>query len=118
MTFHSMCAHHLTPFFGVAYVAYVPDALGVGVGAPAKLLAHAARRPQLQERLAADVATALEAACRPRGVAVCLIARQMCMEMRGIRADGRVESTVLRGCFQEAAWREQFFNYLARYATD
>ncbi len=117
MSFHSMCVHHLTPFFGTAYVAYVPNELGVGIGAPAKLLEHAARRPQLQERLAADVATALEAACRPHGVAVCLIARQMCLEMRGIRVDGRVESTVLRGCFQEAAWRDQFFNYLARHAA-
>ncbi|OYT70703.1 MAG: GTP cyclohydrolase I FolE [Chloracidobacterium sp. CP2_5A] len=118
LPFHSLCAHHLTPFFGAAHVAYVPDKLGIGIGAPAKLLEYAARRPQLQERLAADVATALEAACRPRGVAVCLVARQMCMEMRGARAEGRVESVVLRGCFQEAAWRDQFFNYLARQATD
>ncbi|MFQ3638453.1 MAG: GTP cyclohydrolase I [Chloracidobacterium sp.] len=118
LSFHSMCAHHLTPFFGVAHIAYVPDALGIGIGAPAKLLDYAARRPQLQERLAADVATALERACHPRGIAVCLIARQMCMEMRGARATGRVESTVLRGCFQEVAWREQFFNYLARQTTD
>ncbi len=118
LSFHSMCAHHFTPFFGAAYVAYVPDELGIGIGAPAKLLEYAARRPQLQERLAADVAAALEAACRPRGVAVCLIARQMCMEMRGARADGRIESATLRGCFQEAAWRDQFFNYLARQATD
>lgn len=118
LSFHSMCAHHLTPFFGAAYVAYVPDELGVGIGAPAKLLKYAARRPQLQERLAAEVAAALEAACRPRGVAVCLIARQMCLEMRGVRADGRVESTVLRGCFQEPAWRDQFFNHLARHAAD
>lgn len=117
MSFHSMCAHHLTPFFGAAYVAYVPAALAMGIGAPAKLLEHAARRPQLQERLAMDVATAIERVCHPQGVAVCLIARQMCMEMRGVRADGSVESTVLRGCFQEAPWREQFFNYLSRQAT-
>ncbi len=116
MSFHSMCAHHLTPFFGVAHVAYVPNALAMGIGAPAKLLEHAARRPQLQERLAMDVATAIEQACRPQGVAVCLVARQMCMEMRGVRTDGCVESTVLRGCFQEASWRDQFFNYLSRQA--
>jgi len=65
-----------------------------------------------------DVAMAIEQACHPQGVAVCLIARQMCMEMRGLRANGRVESTVLRGCFQEARWRDQFFNYLSRQATD
>jgi GTP cyclohydrolase I len=118
MAFHSMCAHHLTPFFGVAHIAYVPNALAMGIGAPAKLLEYAARRPQLQERLAMDVAMAIEQACHPQGVAVCLIARQMCMEMRGLRANGRVESTVLRGCFQEARWRDQFFNYLSRQATD
>lgn len=117
MPFHSMCAHHLTPFFGAAYVAYVPDGLAMGIGTPAKLLEHAARRPQLQERLAMDVATTIEQVCHPQGVAVCLVARQMCLEMRGVRADGRVESTVLRGCFQEARWRDQFFNYLSRQPT-
>ncbi|MGQ9896773.1 MAG: GTP cyclohydrolase I [Acidobacteriota bacterium] len=116
MSFHSMCAHHLTPFFGAAYVAYIPASLAMGIGGPAKLLEHAARRPQLQERLAMEVATAIEQVCHPQGVAVCLVARQMCMEMRGIRADGQVESTVLRGCFQDFPWRDQFFNYLSRQA--
>ncbi len=112
--YHSLCAHHLTPFFGAAHVAYVPDEIGVGIGAPAKLLEHFARRPQLQERLAAQLADALDAACRPRGVMVLLTARQMCMEMRGARAEGLVESVVARGCFQEAEWRAMFFARLGR----
>ncbi|MBX7220220.1 MAG: GTP cyclohydrolase I [Blastocatellia bacterium] len=112
LSYHSLCAHHLTPFFGMAHVAYIPAETGIGIGAPAKLMEHFARRPQLQERLAAQVADALVAACQPQGVAVLLTARQMCMEMRGERSEGIVECLVTRGCFAEPQWRELFLERL------
>ncbi len=112
LRFHSMCAHHLTPFFGVAHIAYVPERIAVGIGGPAKLLQYYSRRPQLQERLVAQLADAIERACAPRGVMVVLSARQMCMEMRGAEADGTVECILSRGCFEETGWREKFFSRL------
>lgn len=109
LAYHSMCAHHLTPFFGEAHIAYVPHELGIGIGSPAKLLEFYARRPQLQERLAVQLADGLIAACQPRGVMVFLTARQMCMEMRGTKTKGVVECFVARGCFEEDSWRQLFF---------
>ncbi len=110
LSYHSLCAHHLTPFFGTAHIAYVPAETGIGIGAPAKVLDHFARRPQLQERLAAQVADALMHACAPRGVMVWLTARQMCMEMRGERAEGIIECSAVRGCFADESWQRVFFS--------
>lgn len=95
--FHSLCVHHFVPFFGVAHVAYLPGERLVGISAAARLVDHYARRPQLQERLTAQVADHLERLVAPRGVEVVLEARHLCMEMRGIRKPGRVETRTARG---------------------
>ena len=99
LPFHSMCAHHLLPFFGRASVAYLPGASIVGLGALPRLVDHHARRPTLQEDIAAGVADALERVLAPRGVAVHLSARHLCMEMRGARKRGRLETALWRGAF-------------------
>ena len=97
LPFHSLCAHHLLPFFGHALVGYVPGDQLAGLGGVARLLQHHARRPQLQERLARQLAEDLFSALRPRALCVHLVARQMCMEMRGARSAGQVESRVWLG---------------------
>lgn len=109
LPFHSMCAHHLLPFFGRASVAYLPGASIVGLGALPRLVDHHARRPTLQEDLAAGVAGDLERALAPRGVAVLLVGRHLCMEMRGARKRARIETALWRGAFEsDAALREEF----------
>jgi GTP cyclohydrolase IA len=105
LPFHAMCVHHFVPFFGHARIAWLPGASLMGISGAARLLAHHARRPQLQERLGAAIADDLEAALAPRGVAVILEARHLCMEMRGIRTPGVVETHTLRGALAEPAWR-------------
>ena len=102
--FHSICVHHLVPFFGRALVAYVPGEKIVGISGPARLVDFYARRPQLQERMGNQIADHLERALKPRGVAVVLEARHLCMEMRGIRKPGKVETRVLRGALAEPRW--------------
>jgi GTP cyclohydrolase I len=109
LPFYSVCAHHLLPFFGEAHIGYVPERALVGLGSIGRLLDHCARRPQLQERLAEQVAEALVRAIHPRGVIVVLRARQLCMEMRGARKPGWVETSATRGCFRDSAWRAEFF---------
>ena len=104
LPFHSLCIHHFVPFFGRGHVAYLPGERLIGISAPARLLDHHARRPQLQERIASQVADDLQRLVRPRGVAVVLEARHLCMEMRGIRKPGRVETRVLRGELAEPRW--------------
>jgi GTP cyclohydrolase I len=101
LPFHSMCAHHLLPFFGRASVAYLPADSIVGLGALPRLVDHHARRPTLQEDVAAGVADALERALSPRGVAVHLSGRHLCMEMRGARKRARVETALWRGAFAD-----------------
>jgi GTP cyclohydrolase IA len=109
LPFHSMCAHHLLPFFGRASVAYLPAATIVGLGTLPRLVDHHARRPTLQEEIAAGVADALGSALAPRGVGVHLAARHLCMEMRGARRRGRIETTLWRGAFaDDPALRGEF----------
>lgn len=96
LPFHSLCAHHLLPFFGEADIAYRPTVRVAGLGGIARALRHFARQPQLQERLGAGLADHLHAALGgPVGVR--LRARQMCMEMRGIESPGTVETRAWRG---------------------
>jgi GTP cyclohydrolase I len=104
LPFHSLCVHHFIPFFGHATIGYLPGARIVGLSGIARLLEFYARRPQLQERLAAQIADHLEQLLSPRGVAVVLSARHLCMEMRGIRKPGVMETRVVRGELAEARW--------------
>jgi len=106
--FHSLCVHHFVPFFGRAHVAFLPGEKLLGISGVARLLEHFARRPQLQERITAQVAEALDRVLAPRGVGVVLEARHLCMEMRGIRKPGRVETRVLRGALTEPRWASVF----------
>jgi GTP cyclohydrolase I len=104
LPFHSLCVHHFVPFFGVAHVAYLPDRSWIGISGAARLLDLYARRPQLQERLTAQIADHLERLVAPRGVAVILEARHLCMEMRGIRKPGVVETRAVRGVLAQPEW--------------
>ena len=97
LPFHSLCAHHLLPFFGTVRVAYVPAEHIVGLGGIPRTLKHLAERPQLQERLADQLVTHLFDSIRPVGLGVRIIARQLCMEMRGARSPGSVEVLRLAG---------------------
>lgn len=104
LPFHSLCIHHFVPFFGVAHVAYLPKDRWIGISGAARLLDLYAHRPQLQERLTAQIADHLERLVDPRGVAVIVEARHLCMEMRGIRKPGVVETRVVRGALAAPEW--------------
>jgi GTP cyclohydrolase I len=100
--FYSMCEHHLATFFGVAHVAYIPSTRIVGLSKIPRLVDAFARRLSVQERITTQVADAMEKNLSPQGVAVCLQARHMCMESRGIRCAGSVTTTAaMRGAFKE-----------------
>jgi len=106
LPFYSLCIHHFVPFFGRALVAYLPDRTLVGISGAARLLEHYARRPQLQERLGQQIADHIERLVRPRGVAVILEARHLCMEMRGVRKPGLVETRAVRGELADPRWAD------------
>lgn len=99
----SLCEHHLVPFHGHSHVAYIPNEDGrvTGLSKLARLVDGFARRPQVQERLTAQVADAIEASLRPRGVLVVVEAEHMCMSMRGVRKPGASTVTsAVRGVFR------------------
>ena len=90
ITFHSLCEHHLVPFFGVAHVAYIPSKNGkiTGLSKIVRLVRAAAARLQLQERLTSTIADTLVESLDPEGVLVLVQAEHLCMSMRGVRAPG------------------------------
>jgi GTP cyclohydrolase I len=95
--FHSLCAHHLLPFFGEASVAYLPGVRLVGLSKPARVVAHFARRLQIQERLTGQIADCLDRGLGASGIAVRLRARHLCMEMRGVQKTAWTLTSAARG---------------------
>ena len=104
LPFYSLCVHHFVPFFGHAHVAYLPGKRLIGLSGVARILEFYARRPQLQERLTAQVADHIVRLLKPRGVVVVIEARHLCMEMRGVRKTGCFETRALRGALAKPAW--------------
>lgn len=102
---YSMCEHHLLPFIGKAHIAYIPGAGKVlGLSKLARIVDCYARRPQLQERLTAQIADFLYQELSAQGVAVVIEAEHLCMTMRGARAAGAVTRTsALRGIMKRDA---------------
>ena len=96
---YSLCEHHLLPFTGVAHIAYLPgNGKVIGLSKLARIVNTFARRPQVQERLTAQIADFLYENLQAQGVAVVIEAEHLCMTMRGIRAAGAVTQTsALRG---------------------
>lgn len=108
--FYSHCEHHLAPFFGTATVAYIPKGKIVGLSKMSRLVDIFSRRLQVQERLTDQIADALNDALKPKGVGVCLKARHLCMESRGVCQQGHsTMTTALRGVLlSEEAARAEF----------
>ncbi len=99
---YSHCEHHITPFFGVAHIAYIPGNCIVGLSKLSRLVDMFAHRLQVQERMCTQVADMLENHLKPLGLGVVLQARHLCMESRGIRKVGAITTTTaLRGNFKE-----------------
>ena len=99
--FHSVCEHHLLPFFGSVNLAYVPNGKVAGLSKLARAVEVAAKRPQVQERFTMQVADAIYSALEPHVVAVEIDAEHLCMAMRGIKKPGtKVITTAVRGSFE------------------
>ncbi len=102
---YSVCEHHLTVFHGKAHVAYIPNEQGriTGLSKLARLVDGLARRPQIQERLTAQIADAMVERLQPRGALVVIEAEHLCLSMRGVRKPGTVTVTsAVRGSFRDS----------------
>lgn len=93
LEFHSLCEHHVLPFWGKASVAYYPGASILGLSKVPRIVDLFARRLQVQERLTRQVAEGIRDAVAPRAVAVRITAEHMCMRMRGVQKQSSVTAT-------------------------
>lgn len=117
INFTSHCEHHVAPFLGKAHIAYYPSNGVIGLSKLARLVDVFAYRLQTQETMTAQIAQALVAHLKPRGVAVMLEAEHMCMSMRGIRKQGSMTATVqFAGLFENNAEQQARFYTLLRGA--
>ena len=112
----SLCEHHLVPFAGKTHVAYIPNEDGriTGLSKIARLVDLLSKRPQVQERLTAEIAESLQEALEPKGVFVVIEAEHMCMTMRGVKKPGSITVTsALRGRFKsDARTRNEAFSLI------
>src|SRR3954451_15553924 len=108
--FHSLCEHHLLPFFGVAHVAYLPGERIVGLSKLGRVVDLYARRVQVQERLTTQVARWLCEELEPRGVGVVIEAEHLCMSLRGVQKPGaRTITSALHGVVRDDPRTRQEF---------
>ncbi len=103
--FYSICEHHLVPFVGKAHVVYIPTKGRItGLSKLIRVVEGFAKRPQVQERLTAQIADCLMDKLDPRGVMVVIAAEHLCMSMRGVKKPGTMAVTsAVRGVFQKDA---------------
>ncbi len=107
IAFHSLCEHHLLPFFGKVHIAYIPRGNKItGFSSLVKVVEAMAKRLQLQERLAADIADLLMKKLKPLGVLVVVEAEHLCLTMRGVKKPGSsVVTSAIRGGMKRESTR-------------
>ena len=115
--FYSMCEHHMMPFFGKYYFAYIPrrDGRILGISKVARVVGYCAARLQLQERLARDIVNMLTEALdgKIEGMAIVMKGTHMCKTMRGVKNNGKMTVCHLSGVFREDAQaRNEFYKLI------
>jgi GTP cyclohydrolase IA len=107
----SFCEHHMLPFLGKAHVGYLPRNRVVGISKLARVVHGFARRLQIQEKLTAEIAEAIQDILQPKGVGVVIVSEHSCMTMRGVNTPGSrlTTSHLLGGVRDDPRTRQEFF---------
>lgn len=117
-SFYSMCEHHMLPFFGSYYFAYIPHPKGkiLGLSKIARVVGYHAAKLQIQERLVVDVimdiAQALGGEYPPLGIALVMKGEHLCKTMRGVRTQGEMVASYMTGVFENGQMRDEFMRYV------
>jgi GTP cyclohydrolase I len=117
--FESYCEHHMVPIIGVAHIAYLPRHRVVGISKLARVLEIFSKRLQIQEKMTAQIATTIDRALRPQGVAVVIEGEHQCMTTRGVHKPGvSMVTSQMIGAFRDnEATRKEFLSIIARRNT-
>jgi GTP cyclohydrolase I len=116
IAFHSHCEHHMVPIIGKAFVAYLPNKRVVGISKLARVVEAYAKRLQIQEKMTAQIANAINDVLKPKGVAVVVEAEHQCMTTRGVEKPGvtMVTSTMLGAFRENSSTRREFLAIVGR----
>lgn len=110
----SLCEHHLLPFSATISVGYIPNEKVLGLSKFARIAHKHAHKPQVQERMVQEIADELERVCGTKNIAVVADGEHSCMVMRGIKTQGNMRTSVMRGLFRaEHETRAEFLNLVA-----
>ena len=114
--FYSLCEHHLLPFFGKCHVAYLPRTKVIGLSKIPRIVDAFSRRLQVQERLTNEIASTIQDAVDPLGVAVVMEGTHLCMAMRGVeKQQSAAVTSAMLGTFREdARTRSEFLTLIRR----
>ena len=115
----SHCEHHMVPFIGTAHVGYLPKKKVVGLSKLARLVEVFAKRLQIQEKLTAQIANAIDEVLQPKGVGVIIEASHLCVATRGIhKPDSRMVTSRMLGSFRDdQATRKEFLELVGYNKT-
>lgn len=112
--FSSMCEHHLMPFIGKAHIAYIPSNEVIGISKLARMVDKHAKKLQLQERLTKEILEDIQTSLKPRGIAIFIEAKHLCMNIRGIaRRNASTVTTMFSGEFEDFKMQEMFMDLIS-----
>jgi GTP cyclohydrolase I len=114
ISFYSFCEHHLLPFFGKVHIAYIPkDDKITGYSNLIKIVQIYSERLQLQERMTAEIADSIMEILKPMGTLVIIEARQLCLEIQGLKKVGqKTVTSAIRGAFKKESTRLEALNLI------
>jgi len=112
--YFSHCEHHMIPFFGQYYFAYIPGKKILGLSKVARMIDYYAAKLQIQERLVKEVVDEIEKQIKPQGIALVMKGRHLCKEMRGVKkVNGEMITSDIRGAFRKNGLaRTEFMNFI------
>lgn len=115
INFHSLCEHHMLPFYGKAHVAYIPNGYITGLSKIARVVDAFSHRLQVQERMTLQIKDCIQEALKPLGVMVVVEARHMCMQMRGVEQESsKTVTSAFCGAFDREKTRMEFLSLIGK----
>ena len=112
--FESYCEHHMVPIIGIAHIGYLPNSRVIGISKLARVLEIFSKRLQIQEKMTAEIAIAIDQVLKPQGVAVVLEGEHQCMTTRGVHRPGvNMVTSQMMGVFRDnEATRKEFLSII------